>query len=212
MARGGAAAIFAAGGFGASGGFPSGGGGSTCWIGTSAWTAAGRFCAGGGFPLGGGGGACCIGTDTGAEEGGVELVWIGGADKSVALNEGLAISPVNGTLCFPFLVVVGKEPGSAVVGLVCSKTEPVCGVWGWLGRPRDSFCVVVMIVRSVVSNNSLTWMVSSSSAGVLRSLGVWKLTGWLLRYTQQLFLLSYLISFPQNSAVPVRWSRLSTSL
>ena len=77
-------------------------------------------------------------------------------DKSAALNEGLAISPINGTLCFPFLVVVGKEPGSAIVGLVCPKTEPVCGVWGRLSRPRDSFCVVVTIVHSVVSNNSLT--------------------------------------------------------
>jgi hypothetical protein len=48
----------------------------------------------------------------------------------VALNEGLAISPVDGCLCFPFLVVTGKEPGSADVGLVCPKTKPICGVGG----------------------------------------------------------------------------------
>jgi len=77
-------------------------------------------------------------------------------DKSAALNEGPAISPVDGCLCLPFPVVVGKEPGSAVVGLVCLKTEPVCGVRGQLGRPRDSFCVAATMVRSVVSSNSLT--------------------------------------------------------
>jgi len=74
----------------------------------------------------------------------------------VALNEGPAISPVEGCLCLPFPVVIGKEPGSAVVGLVCPKTEPVCGVWGRLGHPRDSFCVAATMVRSVVSNNSST--------------------------------------------------------
>jgi len=77
-------------------------------------------------------------------------VWI----KSVALNEGPAISPADGTCCFPF--VTGNEPGSADVGLVCPKTELVCGVGGQLGRLRDSFCVVATIVRLVVSNNSLT--------------------------------------------------------
>ena len=46
----------------------------------------------------------------------------------MALNEGLAIIPVDGARPFPF--VVGNEPGSAVVGLVCPKTEPVCGVGG----------------------------------------------------------------------------------
>ena len=51
-------------------------------------------------------------------------------DKSAALNEGLAIGPVDGILCFPFLIVIGKEPGSADVGLVCPKTKPVCGVGG----------------------------------------------------------------------------------
>jgi hypothetical protein len=74
----------------------------------------------------------------------------------VALNEGPAISPVDGYLCFPFLVVTGKEPGSADVGLVCPKTKPVCGVGGQLGHPRDSLCVAATIVRSVVSNNSST--------------------------------------------------------
>ena len=73
-----------------------------------------------------------------------------------ALNEGLAISPVEGCLCFPFLAVTGKEPGSAVVGLVCPKTELVCGVGGRLGRPRDSFCVAATMVHSVVSSNSST--------------------------------------------------------
>jgi len=77
-------------------------------------------------------------------------------DKSAALNEGPAISPVNGCLCFPFPVVIGKEPGSADAGLVCPKTKLVCGVGGRLGCPRDSFCVAAMIVHSVVSNNSLT--------------------------------------------------------
>jgi len=77
-------------------------------------------------------------------------------DKSAALNEGPAISPADGCLCFPFPVVIGKEPGSADAGLVCPKTEPVCGVGGRLGRPRDSFCVAAMIVRSVVSNSSST--------------------------------------------------------
>jgi hypothetical protein len=86
----------------------------------------------------------------------VKLVRIGGVDKSVALNEGLAIIPANGALCFPFAVAVGNEPGSADVGLVCPKTEPICGVGGRLGHPRDSFCVAVMMVHSVVSNNSLT--------------------------------------------------------
>jgi hypothetical protein len=102
-------------------------------------------------------------------------------DKSAALNEGPAVSPVEGCLCFPFLVVVGKEPGSADVGLVCLKTKPVCGVGGRLGCPRDSFCMAAMMVHSVVSSNSSTQMVSSSSASMLRSLGVWKLTGQLLR-------------------------------
>ena len=102
-------------------------------------------------------------------------------DKSAALNEGLVMGPVEGCLCFPFPVVVGKEPGSVDMGLVCPKTEPVCGVGGQLGRLRDSFWVAAMMVRSVVSSNSSTRMVSSSSAGVLRSLGVWKLTGRLLR-------------------------------
>jgi len=75
----------------------------------------------------------------------VELVCTGGVDKSVALNEGLAIIPVDSCLCFPFPVVVGKEPGSADAGLVCPKTKPVCGVGGRLGHPRDSFCVAAML-------------------------------------------------------------------
>ena len=45
-----------------------------------------------------------------------------------ALNEGLAMIPIDEVHPFPF--VVGNEPGSAVVGLVCSKTRPVCGVGG----------------------------------------------------------------------------------
>jgi hypothetical protein len=77
-------------------------------------------------------------------------------DKSAALNEGPVISPVEGCLCLPFLVVAGKEPGSAVVGLVCPKTEPVCRVGGRLGHPRDSFCVAATMVHSVVSSNSST--------------------------------------------------------
>ena len=77
-------------------------------------------------------------------------------DKSAALNEGPAISPVNGCLCFPFLVVIEKEPESADADLVCPKTELVCGVGGQLGHPRDSFCVAATIVHSVISNNSST--------------------------------------------------------
>jgi len=156
MARSGAAAMFAAGGFGAGGGFPLGGGGGACWIGAGTWTAVGGFCADGGFPPGGGGGACWVGTCTSAEEGGVELVCTSGVDKLAALNEGPAISPVDGCFCFPFLVVTGKEPRSADTGLVCSKTEPVCWVGGRLARLRDSFCMVATIVHSVVSSNSLT--------------------------------------------------------
>jgi len=128
MAQGGAAAIFAVGGFGTGGGFPPDGGGGACWIGAGTWTAVGGFCTGGGFPPDGGGGACGVCTCTGADKGGVELVCTGGVDKSVALDEGPAISPVDGCLCFPFPVVIGKEPGSADVGLVCPKTEPVCRV------------------------------------------------------------------------------------
>jgi hypothetical protein len=74
----------------------------------------------------------------------------------VALSEGPAIFPVDGTLCFPFVGAIGNEPKSADAGLVCPKTEPVCGVGGRLGRSRDSFCVVATIVCSVVSNNSST--------------------------------------------------------
>ena len=73
-------------------------------------------------------------------------------DKSAALNVG----PIDGCLAFPFPVVVGKEPGSAVGGLACPKTELVCGVGGRLGRPRDSFWVAATMVRSVVSSNSST--------------------------------------------------------
>jgi hypothetical protein len=130
MARGGAAAIFAVGGFGAGGGFPLGGRGGACWTGVGIRTAVGGFCTSGGFPSDGGGGACWVGTCTDAEEGGMELVYTSGVDKLVALNEGPAISPADGCLCFPFPVVVGKEPESADTGLVCSKTEPVCGVRG----------------------------------------------------------------------------------
>jgi len=148
--------MFAAGGFGAGGGFSPGGGGGACWTGAGTQTAMGGLCTSGGFPPGGGGGACGVGTCTDAKEGGMELVCTGGADKSAALNEGPAISPANGCLCFPFLVVVGKEPGSADVGLVCPKTEPVCGVGGQLGHPRDSFCVAATMVHSVISNNTST--------------------------------------------------------
>jgi len=63
-------------------------------------------------------------------------------DKSAALNAG----PMDGCLCFPFPLVTGKEPGSAVGGLACPKTEPVCGVGGDLvvqeivsGWPRRWF-------------------------------------------------------------------------
>ena len=86
----------------------------------------------------------------------MELVCTGGVDKLAALNEGPVISPVDGCLYFPFPVVVGKEPGSANVGLVCPKTKPVCGVRGGLGHLRESFCVVAMMVHSVVSSNSST--------------------------------------------------------
>ena len=41
----------------------------------------------------------------------MELLCTSGVDKLAAVNEGLAISPVDGCLCFPFPVVVGKEPG-----------------------------------------------------------------------------------------------------
>jgi hypothetical protein len=140
----------------------------------------------------------------------VELIWTG-VDKSVALNEGPAVIPADDDArAFPFGVVVGNEPGSADTGLVCPKNEPVCSVGGRLGRPIDNFWVAVTMVRSVDSNSSSTWAVSSSSTGVLRSL-VLKLTGRLLRYTQRLSLLSYLISFPRKSAVPVNGSRLSTN-
>jgi hypothetical protein len=77
-------------------------------------------------------------------------------DKLVALNEGPAIIPIDGALCFPFAVVVGNEPGSADAGLACPKTKLVCGVGGQLGHPRDSFCVAAMMVCLVVSNNSST--------------------------------------------------------
>jgi len=77
-------------------------------------------------------------------------------DRLAALDAGPAIVPVEAYLCFPFPVVTGKEPGTAVVDLVCSKTELVCGVWGRLGRPRDNFCVAVTMVRSVVLSNSST--------------------------------------------------------
>jgi len=48
----------------------------------------------------------------------------------VVLNEGPAISPIDGCLFFPFPVVTEKEPGSTDAGLVCPKTGPVCRVWG----------------------------------------------------------------------------------
>ena len=73
---------------------------------------------------------------------------------SGALNKGLATIPVDEAHAFPF--IVENEPGSAVVGLVCPKTEPVCGVGGRLGLLRDSFCVAAMMVHSIVSNNSST--------------------------------------------------------
>jgi hypothetical protein len=82
----------------------------------------------------------------------------------VALNEGPAVIPVDRAHPFPF--VIGNEPGSAVVGLVCPKTGPVCGVGGQLGLPRDNFCVAATMVHSVVSNNSSTCSVSSSSTGM----------------------------------------------
>ena len=90
------------------------------------------------------------------------------------------IISVNGTCPFPF--VVGNEPRSAAMGQVCPKTEPVCRVGGRLGLLRDNFYVAAMMVRSVVSNNSSTCSVSSFSVSCL--LGVWKLTGQLLRYNQ----------------------------
>jgi len=101
-------------------------------------------------------------------------------DKSAALNEGPAVILADDDAhAFPFGVVVGNEPGSADTGLVCPKTKPVCGVGGRLGRLMDNFWVAVTMVHSVDSNSSSTWAVSSSSAGILHSLGVWKLTGQL---------------------------------
>jgi hypothetical protein len=50
----------------------------------------------------------------------MELIWTAGVDKSAALNEGPVISPADGVLCFPFMVAIGKEPGSADAGLVLS--------------------------------------------------------------------------------------------
>ena len=109
----------------------------------------------------------------------MELIWAG-VDKLAALNEGPAIILADDDArAFPFGVVVGNEPGSADTGLVCPKTELVCGVRGRLGHPIDNFWVAATMVRSVNSNSSSTWAVSSSSAGVLRSL-VLKLTGQLL--------------------------------
>jgi hypothetical protein len=61
-------------------------------------------------------------------------------DKSAALNEGpVVILADDDARAFPFGVVVGNEPGSADTGLVCPKTEPVCGVGGWLGHLIDNF-------------------------------------------------------------------------
>jgi len=77
-------------------------------------------------------------------------------DKLVALNEGLVIIPVDGALCFPFAAAIGNESGSADAGLVCPKTELVCGVGGQLSHLRDSFCVAVMMVCSVISSSSST--------------------------------------------------------
>jgi hypothetical protein len=60
----------------------------------------------------------------------VELIWTG-VDKLAALNEGPAVILAdNDAHAFPFGIVVGNEPGSADAGLVCPKTEPVCGVEG----------------------------------------------------------------------------------
>ena len=73
IARGGAAAIFAMGGFGTGGGFPPGGGGGACWIWAGLCTVVGGFCTGGGFPPGGGG-ACEVEAYTGADKGGMELI------------------------------------------------------------------------------------------------------------------------------------------
>ena len=207
MGHSGAAAIFATGRLGVGGGFPSEGGGGTDCIRAGAGTAAGGFCTSSGFPPDGGGAYSSSAWEV-EEDGmellwtsGVELVWIGGADRLGALNEGPVIILTNGAHAFPFVVVEGKEPRSAVAGLVCPKIKPVCRVGGWLGHPRDNFWVAATMVCSVVFNISST--VSSSSAGILHLLGVWKLTGQLLRYIQWWFLLSYLISFPRNSVVPI---------
>jgi hypothetical protein len=48
----------------------------------------------------------------------VKLVWIGGADRLGVLDEGPAVVPVIGALAFPFGVLAGNDPRSAVVGLV----------------------------------------------------------------------------------------------
>ena len=55
----------------------------------------------------------------------MELICTGGADKLAALNEGPVISPVDGCLCFPFLVVIGKEPGFGL-----SKNQTCLQGWG----------------------------------------------------------------------------------
>ena len=84
----------------------------------------------------------------------MELLWTGGVDRSGAVNEGPAITPVDGACAFPF--VVGNEPESAIAGLVCPKIEPVCRVGGRLGLLMDSFCMAATIVCSVDSSSSLT--------------------------------------------------------
>jgi hypothetical protein len=64
------------------------------------------------------------------------------------------------------MVMIGNGPGNVEVGVDCPKTKLVFRVWGWLGHPRDNFCVAAMMVYLIVSSNSLTWAVSSSSTSV----------------------------------------------
>jgi hypothetical protein len=87
-------------------------------------------------------------------------------DRLAVLVEGLLILSGVGAHCFPFVAVVGNDPGSVEVGVDCPKIKPVFRVWGQLGHLRDNFCVAAMMVHLVVLSNSSTCSVSSSSAGV----------------------------------------------
>jgi len=153
--------------------------------------AAGTSGLGGGLP---GGSRSAAGCGRGTCMGPWEVPAIGAEEWEV----GVLVQGGIGAGCFPLdMGRVGSKLACIVVW-VCLGSIRVCTAGLACQLDAWSFWMATVMVISVLSNNSSTWAVSSSTglSGISEVLVPWIWTVRLLRYTQQYQFIENLTSFP----------------